>query len=401
MARLAICGGQPVRSKPYPRWPIYGQEELEALKEVLESGVWGIGGQKQLAFAERFARYHGVRFGVAVTNGTVGLEVALRALGVGCGDEVVVPAYTFMATPLAVLYVNAIPIFADIDPETYTLSPESLQESLSEKTKAVIPVHIAGQPCNMDAILKLAEEHGLRVIEDACQAWGAEWRGRRVGSLGDVGAFSFQSSKNITAGEGGIVVTDSEELYRLLWAYHNCGRSLEGETYTHHLPGGNYRMTEFQAAILLVQLDRYDQQLQTREENAQHLDHLLTKIDGVRPLKRPPEVTRHAHHLYIFRYDPEAFGGLSRERFVEALNAEGIPAYLGYRPLYQEPFLQAHRWCHHKPRQDYIALHLPHTEQACYEAVWLHQSVLLAGREDMEDIAEAIAKIQLHHEELL
>jgi len=253
----------------------------------------------------------------------------------------------------------------------------------------------------------IAKKNNLRVIEDACQAWGAEWRGRRVGALGDLGGFSFQSSKNINSGEGGIILTNDRSLYELSWSYHNCGRVMEGAWYQHDLLGGNYRITEFQAAILLIQLTRLDEQTKTRNENALYLSNWLSKIKGIEPLQCGPEITRHAYHLYTFRYSSEAFEGLPRSRFLEALKAEGIPCGSGYVPLYKERFMlnlakdpllsQLYG-----KKIDYSNVKLPATERACYEeGVWLFQSMLLGTREDMGDIVNAIAKIKENVKEIL
>lgn len=407
MVKLAIKGGEPVRRKPFPRWPVFDEREMRALKDVLESGLWGVGGQRKREFEERFAAYQHAKYGVAVTNGTAALEISLRALGIGCGDEVILPPYTFMATMIAILYVNAIPVFADIEPETYTIDPKSVEEVISERTKAILPVHIAGRPADMDALLSIARRNNLYVVEDACQAWGAEWRGRRVGAIGNMGAFSFQSSKNITSGEGGIITTNDEELYIRAWSLHNCGRLPQGAWYEHYLPGANYRMTEFQAAILLAQMERLDEQTERRIENARYLTSKLSKIDGVKPLKNDERVTRHAYHLYIFRIDPEAFGGASKATIAKALQAEGIPASVGYsRPLYKEPYLEYFRKCplscpYYAKKIDYSSLKLPVAERACYiEGLWLPQYVLLGSKEDMDDIIFAVEKIRDNVDEL-
>lgn len=406
MSKLAVKGGKPVRTKPYPKWPIFDERELEALKEVLYSGVWGIGGTKKKEFEEKFAAYQDARYGVAVTNGTAALEVVFRATGIGMGDEVVMPAYTFMATAAAVLYVGALPVFVDIDPETFTIDPEKIEDAITDKTKAIVPVHIGGCPADMDSILRTAEKHDLFIVEDACQAWGAEWRGRKVGALGDMGTFSFQSSKNITSGEGGIVVTNDRKLYELCWSYHNCGRTVEGAWYQHDLLGANLRMTEFQAAILLVQLTRLEEQTKRRNENARYLSKRLSEINGVEPLKKDPRVTRHAYHLYIFKYDAEQFRGLPKDRFVQALRAEGIPCSGGYKPLYKEKFmlnLVNNRFLvkEYGEKTDYSRVRLPVTEKMCYdEAVWFYQYMLLGTKEDMDDIVDAIVKIQEHADEI-
>ena len=400
MAKLAIKGGEPARTKPFPKWPVFDEKELAALREVLYSGVWGIGGSKKKEFEEKFAAYQDAKYGVAVTNGTAALEITLRVAGIGVGDEVIMSAYTFMATATATLYVGALPVFVDIDPETYTLNPTRIEAAITENTKAILPVHIGGCPANMDDIARIAKDNYLFIIEDACQAWGAEWRGRKVGAIGDLGAFSFQSSKNISSGEGGIIVTNDRRLYELCWSYHNCGRVMDGALYQHDFPGTNSRMTEFQAAILLVQMTRLKEQTRLRNENAHYLSEKLSKIDGIEPLKRDPRATGHAYHLFIFKYDAEKFYGLPKTRFIEALKAEGVPCSSGYVPLYRERFilnLVDDQFLSHKYRRkiDYGRVKLPVTEKACYEeAVWLFQYMLLGTREDMDDIANAIWKIK-------
>jgi len=399
--KLAINGGAPVRTKPFHPWPVWDEREVEALKDVCNSGQWwSIGGRKCPEFEKRFATYHQARFGVCVPNGTIALEVSLRAAGVKAGDEVIVPPYTFIATASACLMVNAIPVFVDIDPDTYCIDPRRIEEAITEKTKAIIPVHIGGCPADMDHILSIARKHHLAVVEDAAQAHAAEWKGRRIGAIGDLGAFSFQASKNLNAGEGGIVLTDNEELYVRAWSVHNVGRVPDGAWYHHEVLGGNYRMTEWQAAILLAQLERLDEQTERRNSNALYLTSRLSEIEGIRPMKRSPEVTKHAYHLYIFRYDKEGFGGLSRADFLKALNAEGIPSSPGYVPLYREPAFRTNLEecplaCKFAGRRmDYTQVYCPVTEKACNEeGVWLFQSMLLGPKEDMDDIAEAIAKI--------
>jgi len=407
LSKLAIDGAEPIRKRPFPQWPIFDEREAEALNEVLHSHVWGIDGKKIKEFEEKFAAYQHARYGVAVANGTLALEVALRAADIKAGDEVIMPAYTFMATPAAALEVNALPVFVDIDPATYTLDAGNVEESITDKTKAIIPVHIGGCPADMDSIMKIAKKNGLTVIEDACQAWGAEWRGKRVGALGDLGAFSFQSSKNITCGEGGIVITNDRKLYELSWSYHNCGRTVGGARYQHDLLGFNFRMTEFQATILLVQLTRLDEQTRTRNENALYLSKELSRIKGIEPLERSAQITRHSYHLYMFKYDEEEFEGLPRSKFLEALRAEGIPCSSGYVPLYKERFilnLAQDRLLSklYGGNIDYSKVKLPITERACYEeGVWLFQNMFLGTKEDMDDIVNAIVKIKENAEEIL
>jgi dTDP-4-amino-4,6-dideoxygalactose transaminase len=398
--KLAINGGKPIRTEHFTKWPVWDASDVEALAEALRSDHWGIGGTKVKEFEEAFAAFQGARHAVCCANGTTALEIAIRAVGLEAGDEVIVPAYTFIATASACLMTNTVPVFADIEPDTYNLDPRRVEEAITERTRAVIPVHIGGCPADMDGITDVAGRRGLRVIEDCAQAHGAEWRGRRVGAIGDVGTFSFQSSKNLNSGEGGCCVTDSEELYLRCWSLHNVGRIPEGKSYEHKLLGWNYRMTEFQAGLLLNQLKRFEEQAKRRSENAAYLTERLSQIDGINPTKVDERVTRHAYHLYIFRYDASAFNGLVREEFIEAMNAEGITCSAGYAPFYREPafrnldvYSAAMKLARRRVNYDEVAC--PVAERACKEeAVWLYQAWLLGTRKDMDDIVRAIEKIR-------
>lgn len=401
MAKLAIDGGEPIRKTPFPRWPVWNESEFEALRNVLESGVWGVGGSKVPEFEQKFASYVGVEYGICVTSGTTALEIALRAADVGPGDEVIVPPYTFMATASAVLQIKAIPIFADIDKDTYNLDPDAMESAITERTRAVIPVHIGGCPADMDRIMEIAKKHNLVVIEDCAQAHSAEWKGKKVGSIGDMGCFSFQSSKNLCAGEGGIITTNNKEMGDKCWSFHNCGRVRQGAWYEHPLLGSNLRMTEWQAAILLAQMVRLDEQTKIRNHNAIYLSKKLSEIDGIEPLKRDERVTTHAYHLYIFKYDSSKFNNLPRAKFIQSLNAEGIPCSPGYNPLYKDelfksPIQKCPISCgYYKGQVDYSKVYCPVTEKACSEeAVWLFQSMLLGTEKDMDDIVDAICKIK-------
>lgn len=401
MSQLAMDGGEKVRTKPFPGWPVWDEMELNALKAVLESERWGIGNSKVEEFEEKFAARVGVKYGVCVTSGTTALEIALKAAGVGSGDEVIVPPYTFMATATAVLMANAIPIFADIDPDTYNIDPVQMEKAITDRTKAIIPVHIAGCPADMDRIMEIAKKHSLIVIEDCAQAHEAEWRGQKVGSIGDMGCFSFQSSKNLCAGEGGFITANNQELADKCWSFHNCGRIRTGEWYEHHVVGSNFRMTGWQAAILLVQMERLEEQTETRNRNALYLSEKLREIDGIRPAKRDERVTKHAYHLYIFRYDADKFGGQPRSLFLKALSAEGIPCSPGYNPLYKHDLFKAPiQKCplscgYYKGKVDYTKVYCPVTENACNEeGVWLTQNMLLGDQKDMDDITAAIIKIK-------
>lgn len=404
-SRLAIDGGAATRTAPFPAWPIYDEREERNLLEVLHSGRWGIGGAQVARFAARFAEFQDARFGVCTPNGTLALQLAFAALGVGPGDEVITTPYTFIATAGAAIQQGATPVFVDIDLDTYNLDPAQIEAAITPATKVIAPVHLAGRPADMDAILDVARRHGVYVLEDACQAWGAAWRGRKVGALGDLGAFSFQSSKNIVAGEGGIVLTNDETLAELCWSLHNVGRVRTGAWYQHEIIGGNLRMSEWQAAVLLAQLERFPEHAARRDANARYLTEALTVAPGVTPLPFDERITGHAHHLFICRYDEAAFGGHTRDEFVRALVAEGITtASVGYAaPLNRNNAIRraaaaatrlgGRAW----PLADDGLPALagcPNAEWAAQHTIWLAQNTLLGDRADMDSIVAAVQKIQ-------
>lgn len=393
MSKLAINGGSPVRSKPWPAWPQWDEREQARVLQVLESGEWGGFNEVVREFERTFAARHAAKHCIAVANGTLSLEAALRVLGVGPGDEVIVPPYTFIATANAVRLTGATPVFVDIEPDTYNLDVEQVEGALSKRTKAIIPVHFAGLPVDMDELLILAQQHELAVVEDAAHAHGSSWHGQPMGTHGDIGSFSLQQSKNLTAGEGGILITNDDELALKLWSFVNQGRSPEGAWYEHGQLGSNLRMTGWQAGILMAQMERFDEQLQRRQASARRLTEILEEIDGPAPMRWDPRADNHAFHLYMMRYDPKKLGGLPREKFVAALRAEGVPCSTGYaQPLYKQPPLA-------KPHSRILPC--PVSERACQEAIWLTQSLLLAGPEEMEEIGKAVMKIRENASELM
>ncbi len=396
--QLAIDGGTPVRQRPFQGWPIWDEREEQALLRTLHSGQWGIGGQESETFEQEFAQAVGVRYSLAVTTGTAALEAALRAVGVVYGDEVIVPPYTFVATATAVLLVGALPIFADIDPESYCLDPAAVEAAITPRTKAIVPVHIAGNPADMDALCAVAERHGLKLVEDACQAVGARWRERGVGGIGDMGCFSFQSSKNINAGEGGSITTNDPVLHERAWSFKNCGRVRDGQWYQHDVIGDNLRMTQFQAALLRAQLTRLEEWTERRAANAAYLCQGLSEIGGLIPQRMYAGSTRHGYHSLLVRYQPEAFGNWSRERFLAVLNAEGIPAGRGYIPLYNTGAVRDTTQTLRRALglAEDVRPDCPITEHACNEeGIWfLGQSPLLGTREDMDDVLHAVAKVR-------
>jgi dTDP-4-amino-4,6-dideoxygalactose transaminase len=396
---LALLGGSPVRTKPFTRWPIFGEAEEQRLLRTLRSGDWGrLDGDEVSLFEHRFAAMHGCGHAVAVANGTVALRIALLAAGIRAGDEVIVPPYTFVATATAVVEANAVPVFADIDLNTFNLDPEAARRAITPRTKAIIPVHFAGQPAEMDAFRAIADEHGLVVIEDAAHAHGSSYRERPAGSLGHLAAFSFQSSKNLTAGEGGIITTNDAALGDACRSIQNCGRVADGVWYEHHVVSGNYRLGEFQGAILNGQIERLEEQTATRDRNGRALASRLGRLPGLHPQARPPECTRHSYHLFMLRLDSAAFGA-SRAAVLRALEAEGIPCSAGYgyslpdQPLFRNkafgPYLSdASR------ALDYSAAHCPNSDVICREqAVWLGQNLMLGETRDIDDIARAFEKV--------
>lgn len=400
MANLAINGGEPFRTAPYPLWPEYDENEKKALLNVLESRNWGTLGPEVHAFEKEFAQYLGSGRALTVSNGTVSLEIILRALGIGHGDEVIIPPYTFVATATAVLMAGATPVFADIDPATNNLDPVKAAEAITSRTRAIMPVHIAGIPADMDAFKALAKKHNLALIEDAAQAHGSEWKGQKVGSIGTAGSFSFQLSKNMSAGEGGAIVTNDDELAEKIWSIHHIGRKKDGLWYGHYVLSSNYRMTDWQAAILREQLKRLDGQIDLREKNVSYLNGILGDVEGLTPFERDVRATRITHHLYMFRYDSRAFDMLPKNRFVEALVAEGIPAHSGYTPIQKQPLFQTAEVNRISSGLDYSLIKLPEADRACDQTVWITQNALLGNEKDMDDIKSAILKIQDNRGEL-
>jgi dTDP-4-amino-4,6-dideoxygalactose transaminase len=388
---LALEGGTPVRTRPFTGWPVFGQEEEEALLAALRSGAWGsLDGTFVKRFEQEFAAFHAARYGSSCVTATMALSVAFKAIGVGPGDEVLVPPYTFIATASAALMIGAIPVFVDVDAETLLMDATRIDAAVSPRTRAIVPVHHAGAVVDMDAIMATARRHGLRVVEDAAQAHGAAWRGRPVGAIGDVGVFSFQSSKAINAGEGGMMVTNDPQLDELLWSLRNVGRRRGGEWYEHVRLGWNLRLTEFQAAVLLEQLKRFPAQQAHRADNAAYLSSLLERIPGIVPLRVPDGVTTHTWYSYHLRWLGEADGGLPKPAFAEALRAEGIPVFAGYVPLNRNAAIRDEiaRLGGQEPAA------CPNAERAeATEILMLSMPILMGSREDLDDVAEAIAKV--------
>ena len=393
MPNLAVRGGAPLRTAPWPDWPQHDERELRNLQRVVESGNWGgfpSPNVKASQFAREFASYHSGRYGICTSNGTTALEVALKAAGVKPGDEVIVPALTFMATAAAALSIAAVPVFVDVDPGTWCIDPDQVEKAVTPRTKAVVPVHLGSRMADMDRIMSIAARHGLRVIEDCAHMHGGFWRAKGAGSIGDLGCFSFQSTKLMTAGEGGIILTSDDELEERCQSYINCGRIRPTDKHVapKEVLGWNYRITEFQAAVLLAQLQRLTEQTSLREANKQHLTDRLQDIEGVATLPQDQRVTVPSGYGFVIRYLPEAFGGRSRNEFVGALNAEGIPCYGAfYEPVYKSAIFG---WRDGPVPVDYSETFCPVAERAAYqEMVWLPHHLFLGTREDVDDIVAA------------
>jgi dTDP-4-amino-4,6-dideoxygalactose transaminase len=407
MSSLAMLGGKKAKGKPFPVWPYYDSNEDRALREVLESRVWWrTPGTKTLEFEKSFAKFHGARHGIAVTNGTAALEVTIAALGINAGDEVIVPNFTFVATASAVLFANALPVLVDVDPETYCIDPDLVEDAITSRTKAIIAVHMGGHPADLDRLKKIASRKRLALIEDSAHAHASEWRRQRVGTFGVAGTFSFQSSKLITAGEGGMIISNNDKFEVQARSVHDCGRMPGEWFYSHFIYGSNYRLSEWQGAILQVQLGRLDQQTKRRHHNARLLDRLLGAIPGITPQKLDERCTRNGQYAYIFHVNKKEFAGLSTERFIEALNAEGIPHQASYPPLHQLDIFRNGEYRKRlsgkqaKDKHKFLKGKFPVTQRAAWETVWLPQPVLLGDEEDMHEIAAAITKIQKNAKQL-
>jgi dTDP-4-amino-4,6-dideoxygalactose transaminase len=403
----AVLGGTPVRREPFPGWPVADVREEQSLVDVIRSGEWfRVGGHQVERFEAEYAKLTGSPHCLATANGTSALLVSLQALGVGPGDEVIVPPYTFVATVNVVLLLHALPVFVDTDPETFQIDARKVEAAITERTRGIVPVHLGGSAADLDTILEVAGRRGLPVVEDACQAHLAEWRGRKLGTWGKTGCFSFQASKNLNAGEGGAILTGDASLVEACYEFHNNsrGRRQRGADFTYRTSGANLRMTEFQAALLLAQMVRLEEQARRRDENAAYLTGLLKEIPGITPARMYAGCTRNAYHLYMFRYDQAAFRGLMRASFLKALGAEGVPASPGYSPLNREPFLEqtfATRGYQRIYSKEQLSgwrerNSCPQNDRLCGEAVWHGQTMLLGPRTDMDQIAEAIRKVQAH-----
>jgi dTDP-4-amino-4,6-dideoxygalactose transaminase len=406
----AILGGDPIRTTPFASWPVIDKTDEAYFLDSLKAKKWcRLDGLTVTQFEEKWAALLGAGHSIGVVNGTSALYAALNALDVGPGDEVLVPAYTFVATINAVIQQFALPVFVDTDIETQEMDPEDLERRITDSTRCIIPVHLGGNVADMDRIRTVASRHGIPVVEDACQAHFAEWKGKRAGNLGDIGCFSFQASKILPCGEGGAVVTSREDLYDRLHAFQNNGRDrVSGSRNGYLHQGTNLRMTEYQAALLLAQLTRFEGQCKLRDENAAYLTSLLEQIPGIEPARRYDGCSRNTYYIFMARYRKEGFSGLPRGKFLQALRKEGIPCGAGYKPVNKEPFLEktlnsrSYKRLFSRERLDqyWAANECPATDRLSEEGLFFSQTCLLGTRSDIEQIGEAVARIQAHSGEI-
>jgi dTDP-4-amino-4,6-dideoxygalactose transaminase len=401
MSDLAILGGKPARTAAYPEWPVHDQREIDAVTAVIKSGNWGgypYPGTQTAEFCRRFAEIQGGGYAVAVVNGTITMEIALRAANIGWGDEVLVPAYTFQATAAAPMAAGAIPVIVDVDPETYCMDVKAAEAAITARTKAIIPVHLGAEMADMDAIMALAEKYNLIVIEDCAHAHGAKWRGRGAGTIGHFGSFSLQSSKSLTAGEGGVLLCQTEAMAQKVMSIVDCGRPHDPEGKL-EVFGGNYRMSELHCALANVGLDRFPEQAKQREEMAAYMDEALSEVPGVRVLKRDERHTTRSFYRYIVAVNPAEFGA-ENDAVCAMLDAEGIPCWEGYAAMHHYDLFQPQLSKLAVPsafpeRFQFDQMHYPEAERACeHEAVWLDESIFRAGKQGVDDTVAALKKIQ-------
>jgi dTDP-4-amino-4,6-dideoxygalactose transaminase len=410
MSKLVILGGEHVEAKAWPTWPQHDERELKMLREVCESGNWGgfpMPNTHAKAFAEDFAQYHGAKHGLCASNGTVTLEISLKAAGVKPGDEVILPAYTWDGTAAAVLFVEAIPVFIDVSPDTYCMDASLLEAAITSKTKAIIPVHLGMNICDMDRIMEIATDRSLKVIEDCAHMHGGQWKGRGVGSIGHAGSFSFQTSKLMTAGEGGIIITSDDEIYELCQSYINCGRPTLTDAYRHRILGHNYRISEFQAAVLRIQLERLEEQTELRRSNIQYLSERLQDIAGIKLLKQDARITTPAFYQFIIRLDSGTLDDLPRSAFTAALEMEGVPCDgLFYESVPNSSLFSAtpdqfDALRRNPERADFQAYSCPVAERAAREeAIWMPHHLFLGNQDCMDFIADAIERVIAQREDL-
>lgn len=409
----AILGGPKAHAETFPAWPVINQPESKAMEEVIQSKKWcRLGSDKVDNFETEFKKLNGAKHCIATSSGTNALYTLLGALDIGPGDEVIIPVYTFIATYNVITLNYALPIFVDTDIESFQIDANKIEAAITKQTKVIMPVHIGGSPANLDKILDISGKTKIPVIEDACQAHLAEWRGKMVGTYGLAGTFSFQASKNLNSGEGGAILTNDEKFAQSCYSFHNQGQGGRVVSYNSGSAGTrgtNVRLSEFQGNLLLAQMTRIVEQTNLRTENANYLTKMLNEIQGITPAKLYEGTTRSAYHLYMFRYDKTHFAGLSREKFLEALTKEGVPCSNGYGMMNKNAYVTGLTKNKHylniygeKTMNQWLERNqCPQNDKLTSEqSVWFFQYMLLGSRTEMEQIVQAILKIQKYAAEI-
>ncbi len=400
---LALHGGTPVRSTSFPAWPQTTEIDEQNILKSLRNHRWCTSdGEFIPKFEKAWAGKVGSRGCVIAPCGTHALQLALEILGVGPGDEVITSPYTYIATVDAIMMGYSLPVFADSDLKTFQLDPDDIEHRITEHTRAIIPVHIYGAPSHLDKVLAIGRKHDIPVIEDACQAHHAEWKGKKVGTFGTLGCFSFQESKVLPGGEAGALVSDDDDLIAKAYMFRNFGS--DPNTHHYEIRGFKYRISDFAAAVLVGQLERYEELCAKRESHAAYLQTEMKKIPGFLMQENYPESTRQNHYCFGMRYVPEHFKNVSRDKVVAALKAEGIMANAGYAPLNKEPFLE--RSLNSRGFQAVFSPerlenyrrenHLPRNDELCASAFYLEQNMLMGEKSDVDDVLEAFNKVQMN-----
>ena len=396
---LAISGGKPAVTRSAPKWPVSGDLEAAWMEAVVRSGKWSWLGPHETAFCSEYAGFIGSKYCLCMANGTVTLQCALQAVGVEPGDEVIVPGLTWVATMQSALDVGANVVLLDIDPETLSIDPKAVEKAITSKTKAIVPVHLYGCMCDMDAIMAIAAKHKLKVVEDVAHQHGSRWRNKGAGAIGDVGSFSFQQSKILTSGEGGAVTCNEEAYYKIMHALKQVGWAPDMTPGNHY--GHNYRITEMQAVLLRGGLSRIKEQNRIRDENAVYIAEALKKEGGpLRVARRDPRITRQAYYAMTLVYDSKKAENTPRHAYTHALGAEGFTAGGTYAPVYANPLMNLYDktspapYRNQKNIQDYRSLKLPNVEKAVNEtAVTLSHTHLLGTRAYIDELLAAVRKV--------
>ncbi|GIF17080.1 DegT/DnrJ/EryC1/StrS family aminotransferase [Actinoplanes teichomyceticus] len=384
-----MSGGLP-KNLDLPAWPQFDDAERNGLLRALEQGQWWrVTGQEVEGFEREFAAYHGSPHALAVTSGTHALELALQILGVGPGAEVIVPAFTFISSSQAAQRLGAVAVPVDVDPATYCIDVAATEAAITDRTRVIMPVHMAGQLADMDALVRLSTESGVPLLQDAAHAHGAEWRGRRVGELGSIAAFSFQNGKLMTAGEGGALTFPDTAQYELAYLRHSCGRPRTDRSYLHQTSGSNFRMNEFTAGVLRAQLARLDSQIDVREKRWPLLSGLLARIPGVVPQGSDDRCTRNPHYMAMFRIP--GISEQDRNAVVDRLIAGGVPAFAAFRAIYRTKAF----WEMAAPDEpaEALAARCPVSEELSRDCIWLHHRTLLGTEEQMQAVADVVAEV--------